>query len=99
MVDVAVIGGGIAGCSVAALLAEAGASVTLYEREEIAAGASGRNSGVLQHPMDPATVPLYEASLPLYAGLEHGFAFPAEASGLLVIDSDGPALAAEREAT
>jgi glycine/D-amino acid oxidase-like deaminating enzyme len=96
--DVAVIGGGIAGCAAAALLAEAGASVTLYEREEIAAGASGRNSGVLQHPMDPATVPLYEASLELYAGLEHGFAFPAEASGLLVAGTDAAALAADREA-
>jgi len=44
-------------------------------------------------------VPLYEASLALYAGLEHGFTFPAEASGLLVVDSDAPALAAERDAT
>ncbi|HEX5618473.1 MAG TPA: FAD-dependent oxidoreductase [Solirubrobacteraceae bacterium] len=98
MPDVAVIGGGIAGCAAAALLAEAGASVTLYEREDIAAGASGRNSGVLQHPMDPALVPLYEASLELYAGLEHGFTFPAEASGLLVVGTDAAALAAERDA-
>jgi glycine/D-amino acid oxidase-like deaminating enzyme len=98
MPDVAVIGGGITGCAAAALLAEAGAGVTLYEREEIAAGASGRNSGVLQHPMDPATVPLYEASLELYAGLEHGFTFPVEASGLLVVGSDAAALAADREA-
>jgi D-amino-acid dehydrogenase len=98
MPDVAVIGGGIAGCAAAALLAEAGASVTLYEREEIAAGASGRNSGILQHPMDPATVALYEASLELYAGLDHGFAFPAEASGLLVVGSDAEALAADRAA-
>jgi D-amino-acid dehydrogenase len=95
---VAVIGGGIAGCAATALLAEAGASVTLYEREEIAAGASGRNSGILQHPMDPATVPLYEASLELYAGLEHGFAFPAEASGLLVVGTDAAALADDRAA-
>jgi glycine/D-amino acid oxidase-like deaminating enzyme len=98
MTDVAVIGGGIAGCSVAALLAEAGASVALYEREEIAAGASGRNSGILQHPMDPALVPLYEASLELYAELEHGFAFPAEATGTLVVGTDAAALAADHEA-
>ena len=98
MPDVAVVGGGITGCSAAALLAEAGASVTLYEREEMAAGASGRNSGVLQHPMDPFTVPLYEASLALYAELEHGFAFPAEASGLLVIGTDPTVLAADRAA-
>jgi len=95
MPDVAVIGGGIAGCAAAALLAEAGASVTLYEREAIAAGASGRNSGVLQHPMDPATVPLYEASLELYAELENGFTFPAEASGLLVVGEDAATVDAD----
>ena len=77
--EVAVIGGGITGCAAAALLAEAGASVTLYEREEIAAGASGRNSGFLQHPMDPLLVPLYEASLELYEELGHGFALPGRA--------------------
>ncbi len=94
MADVAVIGGGIAGCSVAALLAEAGATVTLYEREEIAAGASGRNSGVIQHPMDPVLVPLHEASLALYGELA-GFALPAEPSGLLVVGHDATALAAD----
>ena len=65
--DVAVIGGGIAGCATAALLAEAGATVTLFEREAIGAGASGRNSGIVQHPMDPALAALYEDSLALYA--------------------------------
>ena len=94
MSDVAVIGGGIAGCASAALLAEAGAAVTLYEREAIAAGASGRNSGILQHPMDPALVGLYEASLALYAGLE-GFTLP-EPTGVLVV-SDDPSLAAAHD--
>ena len=42
--DVAVVGGGIIGCALAAFLAEDGARVRLYERDEIAAGASGRNS-------------------------------------------------------
>ena len=41
--DVAIAGGGIVGTALAALLAEAGASVRLYEREAIAAAASGRN--------------------------------------------------------
>ena len=54
--DVAIAGGGIVGTALAALLAEAGASVRLYEREAIAAAASGRNSGVLQHPLDEALV-------------------------------------------
>jgi D-amino-acid dehydrogenase len=91
--DFAVIGGGIVGCSLAAFLAEAGAEVTLYEREEVAAGASGRNSGVLQHPFDDALVGLYEESLRHYAELE-GFALAPEPSGLLVV-SRGP-LTAER---
>ena len=52
--DVAVIGGGIVGCALAAFLAEGGARVVLYEREAIAAGASGRNSGVVQDTLDPA---------------------------------------------
>jgi glycine/D-amino acid oxidase-like deaminating enzyme len=82
--DVAVIGGGIVGCSLAAFLAEAGASVVLYEREAIAAGASGRNSGVLQHPFDAALVGLYEESLRLYSELD-GFALPEHATGLLIV--------------
>ena len=43
--DVAVIGGGITGCSCALALAEAGLKVSLFEAREIAGGASGRNGG------------------------------------------------------
>jgi glycine/D-amino acid oxidase-like deaminating enzyme len=43
--DVAVVGGGITGCSCALALAEAGLRVRLYESREIAGGASGRNGG------------------------------------------------------
>lgn len=43
--DVAVVGGGVTGCSCAVALAEAGLSVRLYEAREIAGGASGRNGG------------------------------------------------------
>ena len=43
--DVAVVGGGITGCSCALALAEAGLQVRLYESREIAGGASGRNGG------------------------------------------------------
>jgi glycine/D-amino acid oxidase-like deaminating enzyme len=91
--DVAVIGGGIVGCALAAFLAEAGAEVTLYERVAVAAGASGRNSGVLQHPFDEELVGLYEESLRHYGELE-GFALPPEPSGLLIVGR-GP-LSAER---
>ena len=44
-VDVAVIGGGVTGCSCALTLAERGLHVRLYEAREIAGGASGRNGG------------------------------------------------------
>ena len=95
--DVAIAGGGIAGTALAALLAEAGAGVRLYEREAIAAAASGRNSGVLQHPLDEALVTVYERSLALYAGLGHGFAYPEEPVGVLVLSDDPEA--SERERT
>ena len=45
MPDVAIVGGGIIGAACAYELARAGASVTLIERDELAAGASGRNQG------------------------------------------------------
>lgn len=92
-VDVAVIGGGIVGTATAASLAEAGASVALYEREALAAGASGRNSGVIQHPFDPLLVPLYEETLQIYrrAGDSIGrpiAALDAPPSGLLLVSHD-----------
>jgi glycine/D-amino acid oxidase-like deaminating enzyme len=43
--DVAVVGGGITGCSCALELAQVGLRVRLYEAREIAGGASGRNGG------------------------------------------------------
>jgi glycine/D-amino acid oxidase-like deaminating enzyme len=86
--DVAVIGGGIVGCSLAAFLAEGGASVVLYERTAIAAGASGRNSGVVQHPLDGALVGLYEESLEHYRTLGRGFELPADHVGLLLVSEE-----------
>src|SRR6185437_11509600 len=44
-VDVAVIGGGVTGCSCAFTLAQAGVRVRVYEARQIAGGASGRNGG------------------------------------------------------
>jgi glycine/D-amino acid oxidase-like deaminating enzyme len=43
--DVAVVGGGVTGCSCALALARAGLRVRLHEARTIAAGASGRNGG------------------------------------------------------
>jgi glycine/D-amino acid oxidase-like deaminating enzyme len=96
--DVAIIGGGIVGCALAAFLAEDGASVCLYERDELAAGASGRNSGLLQHPLDEALEGVYAASLAHYGELGHGFVLPPEPAGVLVLGADPAALEPARAA-
>jgi D-hydroxyproline dehydrogenase subunit beta len=93
-VEVTVIGGGIVGCAAAALLAESGARVTLHERERIAAGASGRNQGVLQDPLDDVLTPLYEESLRLHAETAPELGLDRPPDGLLLVSTD-PALPAE----
>lgn len=64
--DVVVVGAGIIGCSAAAFLAEAGADVVVHDRSAIAAGASGRNSGVIQHPIHGPLAALFAAALGLH---------------------------------
>ena len=88
----AIIGGGIVGCAAAAFLVEAGASVELYERGEVAGAASGRNSGAVQHPFDPVLAELHAETLDLYRELD-GFELPGEPAGLLLLSGDGAGLA------
>jgi glycine/D-amino acid oxidase-like deaminating enzyme len=82
-----VIGGGIVGVSAAAYLAETGRRVVLVERTGIAAGASGRNSGVVQHPFDPDLLDLHLETLELYRALD-GLAISSEPAGLLNVTRD-----------
>jgi glycine/D-amino acid oxidase-like deaminating enzyme len=94
--DVAVIGGGIVGTAAAAFLAEAGASVILFESTALGAGASGRNSGAIQQPDDPELAALHAQTLPLYrelADLEPEFQIPREPTGLLLVSTDAAATA------
>ncbi len=56
--DVAIVGGGVTGCSCALTLARRGVSVTLHEAREVAGGASGRNGGFA---LRGAAVPYDEA--------------------------------------
>ena len=86
-VDLVVIGGGLIGASAAAHAALTGRSVVLVERDRIAAGASGRNSGVVQHPLDPVLIDLHLETLAHYRALE-GFALPPAAAGLLYVSRD-----------
>jgi D-hydroxyproline dehydrogenase subunit beta len=85
--DVAIIGGGIVGCAAAAFLAEAGVKVDLYERDEVGAAASGRNSGSVQHPFDPVMATLHEETLSIFRGLDE-FDLPGEPAGVLMLSED-----------
>lgn len=88
---VVVIGGGIIGCTATALLAEAGAEVTLVEATAVAAAASGRNSGTIQHPFDPVLLLLHDETVKAYRRLaaDHpGFVFPDEPAGVLLLTDD-----------
>lgn len=74
--DVVVVGGGIIGCSTAYEMARAGFTVALFERETLAAGASGRNHGLLLAPLDPALVPMARASTEAYVELSDAAPIP-----------------------
>jgi len=86
---VAVIGGGVVGCAAAHFLAAAGASVELFERDEVASAASGRNSGVLQHPFDRPMAALHHETLRILGDLE-GFELDPEPAGVLIVNAGHP---------
>lgn len=63
------IGGGIAGCTVAYELARRGLRVTLVEKNAIASGASGLNMGLLLNQVEPDVVRIMQHSLVIYREL------------------------------
>ena len=101
--DVVVVGGGILGCGIAARLAEGGAEVVLVERAQIAAGASGRNHGLIFRPEHPGVQPLARASMDAYRELcgatPIDLALDGNPVGLvIVVSEEAQWAAAEREA-
>ena len=70
--EVAVVGGGIAGVTVAHELARRGARVTLFERGSLAQEASGRNMGLLLNQVEPGVIRIMRRSLAAYAELARG---------------------------
>ncbi|MDP9340638.1 MAG: FAD-binding oxidoreductase [Actinomycetota bacterium] len=103
--DVIVVGGGVVGCACARELALRGLRVTLVERSDLAAGASGRNHGLLLTPTDPALVPMATAALEAYRDVaEHQpdlVRIASEPMGFLIVassDADAERVPAEAEA-
>ena len=85
--DVAIIGAGIIGCSTAYFLAREGVSVTVYDPTGVAAGASGRNNGLIEHTYDAASAPLFFESVELMREWL-GEAMPSEPVGALLLADD-----------
>ena len=85
--DVVIIGAGIIGCSTAYFLAREGVSVTVVDRAGIGAGASGRNNGIIEHPYDLPSAPLFHESVELLRDFL-GEAMPADPVGALLLADD-----------
>jgi glycine oxidase len=70
---VVVVGGGVVGCAIAYELARAGFVVTLIERDQIGAHASGHNAGNLNplHGTPARLIPFALASYRLHANIRH----------------------------
>lgn len=87
--DVVVVGGGVVGCACARELARRGVEVVLVERAELAAGASGRNHGLILAPSEPALGDMAGATLAVYEELAQDAAVPfrldPEPIGYLVV--------------
>ena len=76
MPDSVVIGGGVVGAACAYELARRGSTVTLVERDELAAGASGRNQGWFVLSDDPPLRPMSAGSLAMYREVIEGSEVP-----------------------
>src|SRR5919106_1888698 len=97
--DVVVVGGGVIGCACAHALCARGARVVLLERSELAAGASGRNHGLLLSLPDPSLAALGDRSLAAYeemaAEAPVDIRLDGEPVGFLIVAGEGEE---EREA-
>lgn len=94
--DVVVVGGGIVGCACALALADRGLEVVVLERAGLAAGASGRNRGLLLPHPDPGSEPLYREGVAGYRRLAEeggGIPFDLRPTALLLVAGDEAGLA------
>lgn len=94
--EVVVVGGGIAGTTIAYELASRGLAVTLLEQDRLGAGASGRNTGTLLHQTGPAVAAMLRASVERYRALPDSFAWTPRSELLLARTPEQLALAAAK---
>ncbi|MCB0075433.1 MAG: FAD-binding oxidoreductase, partial [Caldilineaceae bacterium] len=97
--EIVIIGGGVMGTSIAWQLAQKGAKVTLLERDQLAAQASGATAGgVRQLGRDARELPLAIASIARWQTLEDELEADVEfrRGGQLLVTED-PALIPELE--
>ena len=96
--DVIVVGGGVIGCSAALELARRGLDVLVLERAELAAGASGRNQGLLLPNADPVYRDLFWENVEAYRRLAgEGVPFGLRPTGLLLLAGDDATLRSAKE--
>src|SRR5579862_1269255 len=87
--DAIVIGGGIAGCTLARELATRGVKAVVLEQNAIAAESSGRNTGTLLSGPQREVVELLDASAAIYGELADGpIPFEFARIGHLLISED-----------
>ncbi|RWN24187.1 FAD-binding oxidoreductase [Mesorhizobium sp.] len=88
-VDAVVIGGGIAGCTLAWELASRGVKTVVLEQAVIAAESSGRNTGTLLSGPQTQVVEMLDACAAIYEELSQGAVpFEFSAIGHLLISED-----------
>lgn len=83
--DFVVVGGGIAGCTVAYELARRGNQVTLLEQRALAHAASGRNMGLLLNQVEPEVVRIMQRALEIYREVEPAAAFALRQTDQLLL--------------
>jgi len=93
--EIGVVGGGIAGATIAYELARRGARVSLFERGSLAGEASGRNMGLLLNQIEPGVIRIMQRSLEVYRALAGGAVdFQLREVPQLIIASDAGQLEA-----
>lgn len=96
-VECVVVGGGIAGCTIAYELATRGYEVLLLERDALAAAASGHNTGTLLSQGEAEVMQLLHESVHSYHQLEPGpFPLQLQQRPQLLLARDAAQLAAAR---